>query len=104
MLRHYLLVFGRNRFVLLGLAPSRMFRAVRSSGLIFLNVVLIFVFGEAIDFDTAEAAVEAAGLPDALASISNSSFRLPFRLRRSSSFQSIFPKLRRPAEARLLLN
>lgn len=110
----HLLVFGRNRFVLLGLAPSRIFRAVRSSGLIFLNVVLILVFGvipgpPTAFWTPAEAAaavfvIGVAVVAPEMSLISNSSFKLPFRFRRSSSFQSILPRERRPAAARLLLN
>lgn len=112
-----------------------MFRAVRSSGLIFLNVVLILVFGVAVAAEVeAEAvipevidliptaaspeeeeaapalavmvvvAVVAAFIESELAaSISNSSFKLPFLRLRSSSFQSILPRLRRLTAPRLLL-
>lgn len=90
----YLLVFGRNRFVLLGLAPSRMFKAVRSSGLIFLNVVLIFVLGDAIDFT-----ILAPARTESFGSMSKSSFKLSFLQRRSSSFQSILPDVNRSAAA-----
>lgn len=99
MIISYLLVFGRNRFVLLGLAPSRMSRAVRSSGLIFLNVVLILVFGDAIDLT-----ILAPPRTESFGSMSKSSFMLSFLQRRSSSFQSILPEVFRAAATEVDLN
>lgn len=69
----YLLVFGRIRLVLFGLAPSKMFSAALSSGEICLNAGFGFLIGEVRDF---------------IFSFSISNRIFSFRRRRSSSFES----------------
>lgn len=70
----YLRVLGRILFALWTLVPSKIFNAVRSSGEICLNNGLVFLAGDVNDF---------------IFSFSISRRIFSFRLRRSSSFQSL---------------